>query len=275
MPRQRVLITVKTYPTLSRKYGELVCTAGLREDGSWIRLYPVPFRKLDYTGRYKKYQWINAEIERNTSDFRPESHKVLNPDTIELGEVIPTGGVHWKDRRDICLRHVKESVTELIKEAYNPTLHTSLATYKPKELIDFKIEKSESLDYAKKIQREELKSRQGNLFTSLAEDEKLADPEWYKPVEHIPYKFSYQFLDEDGTKRKLMIEDWEIFELYRNCLQREGNPDDALLKVKQKYWDEFSTKDLYFFLGTTLEFHRRKAKNPFIIVGVFYPKHPA
>jgi len=28
MPAERILITVKTYPTLSRKHGELVCTAG-------------------------------------------------------------------------------------------------------------------------------------------------------------------------------------------------------------------------------------------------------
>lgn len=27
MEKQRVLITVKTYPTLSRKYGETVCTS--------------------------------------------------------------------------------------------------------------------------------------------------------------------------------------------------------------------------------------------------------
>jgi len=35
MGRERILVTVKTYPTLSRKYGETVCTAGVREDGSW------------------------------------------------------------------------------------------------------------------------------------------------------------------------------------------------------------------------------------------------
>ena len=50
MGREKVLITVKTYPTLSRKHGELVCTAGVREDGSWVRLYPIPFRLLDYKG---------------------------------------------------------------------------------------------------------------------------------------------------------------------------------------------------------------------------------
>jgi hypothetical protein len=40
--------------------------------------------------------------------------------------------------------------------------------------------------------------------------------------------------------------------------------------VKQKYLDEFIKKDLYFFLGTLKQFHGW-AKNPFVIVGVFYP----
>jgi len=43
---KRVYILVKTYPTISEKYAELVCTAGVLEDGSWIRLYPMPFRLL-------------------------------------------------------------------------------------------------------------------------------------------------------------------------------------------------------------------------------------
>lgn len=44
--RKRIFILVKTYPTISATYGELVCTAGILEDGTWIRLYPVPFRLL-------------------------------------------------------------------------------------------------------------------------------------------------------------------------------------------------------------------------------------
>jgi hypothetical protein len=44
--REKILITVKTYPVISKKYQETVCTAGLREDGSWVRLYPVPFRTM-------------------------------------------------------------------------------------------------------------------------------------------------------------------------------------------------------------------------------------
>ena len=36
-----VLVTVKTYPKPSGKYGELVCTAGLLDGEKWIRVYPV------------------------------------------------------------------------------------------------------------------------------------------------------------------------------------------------------------------------------------------
>ena len=68
-----------------------------------------------------------------------------------------------------------------------------------------------------------------------------------------------------------MIEDWEIGMLYWNCLkQSEGNEKQALELVRKKYIDEFSKKDLYLFLGTTRQFHGW-AKNPFVIIGVFYP----
>ena len=62
MAKEKVLITVKTYPTISEKYKELACTAGFREDGSWIRLYPIPFRLLDQEQQYKKYQWVEVSL---------------------------------------------------------------------------------------------------------------------------------------------------------------------------------------------------------------------
>lgn len=42
MAKMKVLIAVKTYPAISAKYDELVCTAGFLEDGSWIRIFPIP-----------------------------------------------------------------------------------------------------------------------------------------------------------------------------------------------------------------------------------------
>jgi hypothetical protein len=41
MAKERILTTVKTYPTLSRKYGETVCMACVRGDGAWVRVCPV------------------------------------------------------------------------------------------------------------------------------------------------------------------------------------------------------------------------------------------
>ena len=41
--RLKVLITVKTYPIPSKKYDELVCTAGVTESGDFVRLYPINF----------------------------------------------------------------------------------------------------------------------------------------------------------------------------------------------------------------------------------------
>lgn len=67
MALTKVLVTVMTYPTLSRKHIETVCTAGFREDGSWIRIFPVPHRllwKYDIMP-YSKWQWIEADLERN------------------------------------------------------------------------------------------------------------------------------------------------------------------------------------------------------------------
>jgi hypothetical protein len=77
MPTERVLITVKTYPTLSRKYGETVCTAGVRADGSWMRIYPVPFRRLDEEEQYKKFEW--ASVTCIFSSAPPSSFTALPP----------------------------------------------------------------------------------------------------------------------------------------------------------------------------------------------------
>ena len=106
MPNTKILITVKTYPTLSEKYDELVCTAGFREDGTWIRIYPVPFRKLDYENQYQKLQWIEMDVVKNTSDFRPESYRPANIEKVfVVGEKIGTKN-DWALRKNIVLKNV-------------------------------------------------------------------------------------------------------------------------------------------------------------------------
>lgn len=263
MPPEKVLITVKTYPTISAKYQELACTAGLREDGSWIRLYPIPFRSLENNQRYSKYQWIEVDIARNKEDPRPESYKVLNPDAIKLLEKIGTSN-YWEARRKIVLGKSKiyTNRNELIELAKANKI--SLAVFKPTEIINFVIEEAPPEWPPDKIDAVLRSFKQRNLFGDQ-------HPRHFKIMPKIPKKFSYIFIDDSGNKSQLMIEDWETGQLYLNCLKK-FSPEEAAKKVREKYFDDFvKTKDLYFFLGTTREWHIRKAKNPYIIIGTFHP----
>jgi hypothetical protein len=53
--KKKILITVKTYPLPSKKSIEASCTAGITEEGKWIRLFPLPFRLLEHSKQFKKY----------------------------------------------------------------------------------------------------------------------------------------------------------------------------------------------------------------------------
>jgi hypothetical protein len=141
MAPTKVLIAVKTYPTLSAKYDELVCTAGFREDGTWIRLYPVPFRKKSYNEQYKKYDWIEFDLVKNESDFRPESYRPKTMDSeIKVVGHIDTNDGTWDERKKFCLGKIYYNLIELIAEAKEKNTCTSLAVFKPTEILDFTAE---------------------------------------------------------------------------------------------------------------------------------------
>lgn len=269
MAKEQILIIAKTYPTPSAKYDELVCTAGLRKkDGSWVRIYPVPFRKLDGDKRYKKFQWVEVDIERNFSDCRPESHKLKSHSAIEILSEIPRDkDGSWLQRRKILLKNVYSNKSKLIHDAYAPGKMTSLAVFKPAEISNFKIEKDDR-DWSKgKLDSIRARAQQIDLF--------LGEKNPFEVVRKIPYAFSYEFLDDEGKKSTLQIIDWEIGALYWNCMIRSRNNEaKACENVKKKYWDDFAkTKDVHLILGTTLEHHNKKALNPFLIIGVFAPEH--
>jgi hypothetical protein len=269
MEKKRIYILVKTYPTISEKYSELVCTAGVLEDGSWIRLYPIPFRLLSDDQKYPKYTWIEVHAKRNTKDFRPESYRPdISTLTVELRR---RSKVDWDERSRIIFKNKKvyTNLQTLITEAKSPA-KTSLAILKPTKILDFVI-KPDNRDWdPKKLASLQGQSQQMNLFKTIEEIE-----EEFRVVQKVPYKFSYVFEDDSGKKTKMMIEDWEIGMLYFNCLWRANNDEAvATVKVREKYFDFFLKRDLYFFLGTTMKYHN-VSPNPFIIVGVYYPPFPS
>ena len=141
MAKTKVLITVKTYPAISSKYDELVCTAGFLEDGRWIRIYPIQFRKKSFEEQYKKYDWIEIDLVKNTSDFRKESFRPISYDTeIKILDHLDTKR-NWLLRKEIVFKNkIYLDIEELISEAKNKEIMTSLAIFKPTEIIDFTAE---------------------------------------------------------------------------------------------------------------------------------------
>ena len=265
--KKKIFILVKTYPTISKEYAELVCTAGILEDGSWIRLYPVPFRKLDIEQKYPKYAWIEVDVNRNTKDFRPETYRP-NLTSLIVGEIPKK--LNWNERNKIIFKNQKiyTNLQELIDKSKKDG--TSLAMFKPSKILGFTAEEVERDWDPDKLAILKALSQQLNLFQTPEEIE-----EEFKVVRKVPYKFSYKFEDDTGKQSTMMIEDWEIGMLFFNCLkQAGGNEHTAIEKVKQKYFDYFLTRNLYFFLGTTLKFHY-VAPNPFIIIGTYYPPMPS
>lgn len=267
--RRKVLLTVTTYPLPSKKHDELVCTAGILENGDWIRIYPVPLSLLMdlKTRKFKaslKYTLVELELERRTKDFRPESHSPKHKDFSDLKVLDHFDSENdWAARKAYCLKNVYTSMADLLADSRQPK-SVSLAAYKPARIIDLVIEAStEDWD---------------PVYRELRKQTDLFDPadrvEPKELIKKIPWKFSYRFEDETGKVRKLMIEDWEIGALYWNCMARTNNNEqEALRLVRQKYEEEFLNKcDITLFLGTTLEHHAKNAPNPFVIIGVFYPR---
>src|SRR5688572_11291441 len=133
MPKERVLITVKTYPTLSRKYGETVCTAGIRPDGSWLRIYPVPFRRLEEVEQYHKFDWLECDLDPSRGDPRPETRHPANFAQLQAVSHVGTSQ-DWRERRQLLLKtcRVYTQLQDLIVGAKANEL--SLAVFKPSRI---------------------------------------------------------------------------------------------------------------------------------------------
>jgi len=242
----------------------------VNESGEWRRLYPVRFRALFDEQKYRKFQWIEAEIEKSCVDRRPESYKIVREESLRiLGEPLTTAD-KWFARREAFLDKVPfhDDLTAIIQRAHQNEL--SLALFNPSEWLEFTHEPVEREWDTRKLASLEAQRRQLHLF----KDEATLAKE-LKVVRKLPYKFSYRFKDVQGRETKLMIEDWEIGALYWKCLRSsQGNEAEAIGKMKTKYWDEFVVSKRFspaLILGTTLEHHNKKAPNPFVIVSVLAP----
>ena len=62
--KRRVLVVAKAAPESSKAHGDVVCTAGITDEGEFIRLYPIPLALWKRGLGFKKYDWIEVECEK-------------------------------------------------------------------------------------------------------------------------------------------------------------------------------------------------------------------
>jgi hypothetical protein len=250
---RRILIWGKTYPELSSRHRETVCTGGCTEDGRPIRLYPVGLRYLAQERQYQLYNWVEVPVRRNTSDPRPESYKVIADRVKIVGKVDTAEG--WEARRAVvfadtswhydCLQDLK---------ARQRSAYHSLGLVRVGAIQDVWLENrpvSERLKHEKKLR-------------ALQERIDLFGVE-QRSLEFIPFRVHVRWrcMRQTGPGacpgHTASVLDWGLLELGR----REG-ADKALQKMASL--TDLGRYDLRLFMGN---FFRRQ--HIFGIIGLWYP----
>lgn len=250
---KKILVTVKTYPNPSKKYGETVCCAGIDlETNQWVRLYPIPFRDLEQYTKFKKYSVITVNCSTPSDDKRPESFRV-DRDSIRIQEWWDSTKDKWQKRKEAVLKLPIKSMCQVCRDQQEKDL--SLAIIKPIE-ISFESKKKSSVD---------LQSREA----CYAQFNFLDKPK--SPIEVIPYDFYYKFRcqnEPECPSHKLSIIDWELGASYRSWRSRYP-AEENLLEMIEQQWRKISDitkKDVYFYVGNIHRFPKI-----FMVLGTFYP----
>jgi hypothetical protein len=187
---------------------EVVCVAGVRLNGErpeWIRLFPVPFRDLPATARFKKYDVISLGVRRG-SDRRPESfHPELHG--LHVLRTIKTDrkGL-WTERREAIDRLIGETtMCGLCRANVGGGPAPSLGLVKPAEILDVLVEKNPGFNEERK-RLAEIVSEETLLGAVKAE------------LEPAPYlvKYRYRCLDDKCKGHEQSLLDWEVGEAGRS-----------------------------------------------------------
>lgn len=253
--RLRLLVTVKAYPAVSRKYGESVCVAGVTEPGPeqrWVRLFPVQFRELPRIQQFSKYQIIDLEVRSHSGDSRPESRRP-NLDSLSLGRKLGARG-SWPDRRPFIDPLMRASMCEIAQRQRQTG--ESLAVFHPREIMDFEWEEADG----------DWDERRGAVVSQPS----LMFPRG-EALERIPYKFWYRYRCDEKrcSGHRQSIIDWELAQAFRRWQPEYRDERGLLDALRHKWLDEMwaPDRDSALFVGNQ---HRHPAS--FLVLGVYWPQ---
>jgi hypothetical protein len=260
-----LLVLVKAYPALSRKYGEVCCVAGVEmtDDGpQWVRLYPVPFRTLDDENRFKKYQRITVRVERHSGDRRPETRRPDRDSIRPVGEPISTSD-GWARRRRWVEPLLAESMCQIGR--LQRARGTSLAAFRPREVRDIAIEEIDV--NAEKAAIAKAFAAQPSLLEGLSGHESRNQ---LSVIEQIPYRFKYVYRCSDPrcSGHEQSIIDWEISQFYRRVRRRTDWQD----RLRARFLSDLcgQDRDTAFIVGNQHQFPAS-----FMVLSVWWPPRRA
>ena len=261
--RERILIWAKTYPELSSKYIETVCTAGVLESGQPVRLYPIKYRYLNGDrDKFSLYQWITADICKNPNDSRPESCKV-DCDSLQVGETVPTTADEWGKRAHFIFRDSRwqfDTVDDLL--AAQRTQKTSFGIVAPRAVTKVEALERPQTDFENFEQKfQDLRKRLAAQRAQIDMFEQSI-PSEMKRLDFLKLRVVVSWLcnAEKCNGHNMQVLDWGLCEL-----QRKRGSEAAVAKMRELC--DLQTYNLKFFLGN-LFLH----PSNFLVVGLWYPK---
>lgn len=249
---KKVLITARTYPIPAKRGIEVSCTAGITDDGKWIRLFPIPYRFLGQDKRFKKYQWMEANVTKSTSDTRPESYTVDITSIKVLPESVSENN-GWEARKAIVFPLKAPSLCFLKSERKRNKAPT-LGFFKPRVISSLKIEPTRAEWTAEELAR----LRQYPLFGNAPKSE----------LQKLPFEFSYEFMCDDSrcNGHRLSCTDWEMGAAYWSWKAKYGATWEE--KFKHRFETEMAlVNNTHFYVGTVHDH-----PDAWVIIGLFYPK---
>ncbi len=258
-PLLRVFIWGKTYPELSSKHTETVCTGAVDEQGRPIRLYPVPLRYLDGKQQYSIGDIVDVRARRNSADNRPESFKI-DPESLTVVSSVPTDQQEWAGRREWVFRDTSwhyDSLRDL--DAARSRDATSMGLVRPGAIERVYLQPK----------RAEAEREFREKWESVTAQKDFFLPE-YKALEFLTHEIRIEWRCASPCEQcsrnphDMMVLDWGLLELAR----RER--DWELARKKLETISTLSDYDFRLFIGNF-----RLRQHIWGVIGLWYPKRRA
>jgi len=237
----RFLVIAKTYPTPQRDLAKLetVCTGAIGEDGKIYRLYPISFRLLGIESTFSKFEWIEADVQKNDKDARPESYIPERSSLKALRQKVEDP----VQRIKFLLPYLVPTLNDL------KVLGTDARTLAVCRMLEPKWTWVENPMHGKHVDLQ--KFHAGSLF--MTEDIEIMQ-QLYIPRRHLQVSWK----DERDNKHKHRLLEWEYYTLLSKLLRErhsEGEAEDMVLQQAMSQRFRTDGYELWGLFGTTLKDH--------------------